>query len=169
VQSKKTSEPGSSATSVTVSFDEAIADENGSWGCASWVAQESGSISGWEILGQASHASPVASLMTACSEEGTPSATFSWTTSAPKGAIILEILGAVPEVLHTVQDDWNLRANADTERSEGMGFLFDYYLTDTAGNYLTDTAGNRLIARDATTLYPQVLHAVQDDWKLNSE
>lgn len=169
-QSAKTSEPGSAATSVTASLAEETGDGNGFWACASWAANETGTLEeSWTKLGQSSHANPVAAIVTGYTTNSDGQVVISWTTSAPKGAIILEILGVLPTELHAIQDDWNLRADADTERSEGMDFAFDYYLTDTAGNYLTDTAGNRLIARANVESFPQILHAIQDDWNLNSE
>lgn len=169
-QSAKSAEPGSGATSVSIGVPEEGIEGSAMWACASWVAEESGTVSsGWEVLGQASHAAPSAAIISAFKSTLQESVTFSWTTSAPKGAIILEVYGVVQIELHTVQDDWKLRADADTPRSSGQNFSFDYYLTDTAGNYLTDTAGNRLVGRSYSFLYPQILHAIQDDFNLNSE
>lgn len=72
-------------------------------------------------------------------------------------------------LLHALQDDFNLTALADTDRSAGSSFIFPYYLTDTAGNRLTDTAGNYLVGYFSDTLYPQTLHALPDDFNLNAE
>ena len=66
-------------------------------------------------------------------------------------------------------DDWKLNANGDTERDEGKSFVYIYYLTDPQGNYLTDPQGNRLVGREYATQYPQILHALPDDFILNTE
>lgn len=71
--------------------------------------------------------------------------------------------------LHALQDDWTLHANADTTRSTGTSIVSYAYLTDPSGNKLTDTAGNYLVAGYLETVYPQVLHALQDDFTLHSE
>lgn len=71
--------------------------------------------------------------------------------------------------LHAIQDDFNLRADADTERGSNVAFPYSYYLTDPSGNYLTDPSGNRLIAYYNDLISPQQLHSVQDDFKLHAE
>lgn len=71
--------------------------------------------------------------------------------------------------LHAMADDWSLNALADTERSDGLSANFLYYLTDELGNYLTDESGNRLVGYEAETVYPQMLHALPDDFVLNAE
>lgn len=70
--------------------------------------------------------------------------------------------------LHALPDDWTLHANGDLERLE-QGFPFAYFLVDTAGNFLVDTAGNFLIGYYTDTMYPQILNALPDDFRLNSE
>lgn len=71
--------------------------------------------------------------------------------------------------LHTVQDDFVLNAESDLPRSTGQSFLLPYYLVDPSGNNLTDPSGNRLIGYEPSTIYAQILHAVQDDFVLTSE
>jgi hypothetical protein len=71
--------------------------------------------------------------------------------------------------LHTAQDDFSLHANADTERGAGVIQSFTANLTDASGNKLTDASGNYLTAVYAETIYPQILHALPDDFALNSE
>lgn len=71
--------------------------------------------------------------------------------------------------LFALPDDFNLLADADTERSTGLTLIFGYYLTDPAGNYLTDPSGNRLMGMTSGTIYPQVLHALPDDFNLSAE
>lgn len=71
--------------------------------------------------------------------------------------------------LHAHADDWKLNAVWDTERDSGHSFVYLYYLTDTLGNYLTDPQGNRLVGREYATQYPQMLHALPDDFVLNAE
>ena len=71
--------------------------------------------------------------------------------------------------LHAYADDFRLNANGDTRRDTGTLFSFSYYLTDASGNYLTDPQGNRLIGNYASVQYPQTLHALPDDFNLNSE
>lgn len=169
-QSAKSAEPGSGATSIFISVADELTEGSGAWACASWVAEESGSVdSDWTILGQASHANPAAALISAYKDGLDGSVTFTWTTSAPKGAVILEVHGVVEIDLHAIQDDWSLRADGDTERSAGQTFVYEYYLTDTAGNRLTDPSGNYLVARNSETKYPQVLHALPDDFTMNTE
>ena len=72
-------------------------------------------------------------------------------------------------VLHTQQDDWNLRSTGDLERTQKDTFAFPYNLTDPDGNKLTDPSGNYLIALFRETLFPQVLHSTQDDLNLRAE
>lgn len=72
-------------------------------------------------------------------------------------------------MLHAIQDDFKLNALGDTEKSAGTQFVFLYYLTDTAGNKLTDTAGNYLVGYLREEIRLQVLHAIQDDFRLNAE
>lgn len=71
--------------------------------------------------------------------------------------------------LHTSQDDFRLNALGDTERSAGLNAAYTYYLTDPDGNRLTDTEGNYLTAYFFDTVYPQMLHALPDDFNLNAE
>ena len=68
--------------------------------------------------------------------------------------------------LHALPDDFRLTALADTERDAGRDFRFPYYLTDPDGNKLTDPDGNYLIVAVAETLYPQILNAFPDDFRL---
>lgn len=70
--------------------------------------------------------------------------------------------------LHALADDWKLNALADTPRSSGLTLNFPAYLTDESGNRLTDQSGNYLIGYYSDTVYPQVLHANQDDFKLRA-
>lgn len=66
-------------------------------------------------------------------------------------------------------DDWDLNAVGDVERDTGTLFSYSYYLTDPFGNYLTDPFGNRLIGSSSSFQYPQILHALPDDFNLTSE
>lgn len=68
--------------------------------------------------------------------------------------------------LHALPDDWSLRALGDVERSTGSTFYYEYNLVDRAGNFLIDRAGDFLIGRTAETSYPQLLHAMPDDFNL---
>jgi hypothetical protein len=72
-------------------------------------------------------------------------------------------------LLHALADDFNLNANADTERGEGVYLTFTAYLSDTVGNRLTDPAGNYLTAQVVELQYPQILHTLPDDFHLNAE
>lgn len=81
----------------------------------------------------------------------------------------LSALGANQYALNALPDDFTLLADADTERSPGTVLTFVYYLTDTLGNILTDPSGNRLIGMVTGTVYPQILHALPDDFGLNAE
>lgn len=73
--------------------------------------------------------------------------------------------------LHALPDDFQLNANADTERGTDVHTvtLGPYYLVDELGNYLVDELGNRLIAYDTENVYPQILHTLPDDFQLNAE
>lgn len=72
-------------------------------------------------------------------------------------------------VLHALADDWNLNANGDTERGSVVLAQFGYYLTDPQGNRLTDPSGNYLVGYQSVSYYPQILHALPDDFNLNAE
>jgi len=74
-----------------------------------------------------------------------------------------------PIELHALQDDWTLNADADTDRSTGSVFYFSYNLTDPSGNKLKDPLGNYLVGLQSSTMYPQFLHALPDDFSLNAE
>jgi hypothetical protein len=93
VQTNKSPEPGSAATSVSVSLPSAVQSGNGVWMCAAWEAQESGSAeSGWTLLGNGNHAGPAGAVCTmARSDNADQSGTISWTTSVANGGIIAEI------------------------------------------------------------------------------
>lgn len=71
--------------------------------------------------------------------------------------------------LTALQDDFRLNALGDTERSTGIEVALEYFLTDPAGDFLTDPEGNFLIGRSYSTVYPQMLHSIQDDFRLNAE
>lgn len=70
--------------------------------------------------------------------------------------------------LHALADDFNLNALGDTERSGGTTIYIPAYLTDPSGNRLTDPSGNYLIGNYEELVYPQVLHAIQDDFSLRA-
>jgi hypothetical protein len=74
-----------------------------------------------------------------------------------------------PYPLSAISDDFNLNALGDTFSSSPVTIVSYYYLQDTAGNYLTDTAGNRLFSGVSETVYPIILHALPDDFNLNTE
>ena len=71
--------------------------------------------------------------------------------------------------LTALPDDWSLNALGDTDRSAGTTILVEYYLVDEAGNFLVDTAGNFLVGMATESVYPQMLHALPDDFALNAE
>ncbi len=71
--------------------------------------------------------------------------------------------------LHALQDDFTLHSTADTTRGDGTVIVAYAYLTDPAGNRLTDPQGNYLVAGYLSTVYPQKLHALQDDFTIHSE
>lgn len=71
--------------------------------------------------------------------------------------------------LTALPDDFSLLADADTDRSPGLTLIFAFYLTDTLGNILTDPSGNRLMGMTSGTIYPQMLHALPDDFNLVAE
>lgn len=74
-------------------------------------------------------------------------------------------------ILHTVQDDFNLTANGDTERGTTAVAVVTtgYFLVDELGNFLVDEAGNFLVGSNETSQYPQIIHADPDDFQLNAE
>lgn len=116
VQSAKTAEPGSAATSITATLGSAITAGDAAYSAAAWEANEAGSAEGtWTLLGQSTHAGPSAALLSQwrnASDDN--SATTSWTTSALCGAIIVEIkaeAGAAkaPPPPRRVTGVWNQR------------------------------------------------------------
>lgn len=71
--------------------------------------------------------------------------------------------------LNALPDDFTLHANGDLERSAGITYPEAYFLVDTEGNFLVDTEGNFLIGYFKETVYPQILNALPDDFRLNTE
>lgn len=72
-------------------------------------------------------------------------------------------------VLSALPDDFKLNALYDTTRSTGTEFLEMFYLVDELGNNLTDESGNFLVGYYSSTVYPQTLHALPDDFGLRAE
>lgn len=72
-------------------------------------------------------------------------------------------------LLHANKDDFKLRALYDTERNPAFVALYPFYLVDELGNRLTDESGNYLIGLEESTIAPQILNALPDDFKLNAE
>lgn len=72
-------------------------------------------------------------------------------------------------LLHALPDDFKLNARDDTARSTGTEFLELVYLVDELGNNLTDESGNFLVGYFSSTVYPQILHALPDDFRLRAE
>lgn len=73
-------------------------------------------------------------------------------------------------LLHTMQDDFELNANGDTERGEAIDYLSGAYnLIDRSGNLLVDRSGNYLCFNQTDNIRPQIIHAIQDDFILNAE
>ena len=72
-------------------------------------------------------------------------------------------------LLHALPDDFKLNALDDVERSTGTDFFELVYLTDELGNRLTDESGNYLVGYLSSTVYPQILHALPDDFRLRAE
>lgn len=70
--------------------------------------------------------------------------------------------------LNALPDDWTLHANGDVARL-AMGFPFEYFLISPQGDFLTDPQGNFLIGYYTDVMYPQILNALPDDFRLNSE
>lgn len=123
VQSAKV-EPGSASTNITATLPGAISSGNGAWMCASWEAAEvASSEAGWTDLGDGNHSGPAGAVATmARADNADNSGTITWTTSAPRGAVILEIRALEPITVGSPTP-------ADTPRSDFLGAAY----TETTG------------------------------------
>lgn len=94
VQSKIGTVSGS-GTSESITLDSAISSGNASYGVFNHQADElTTNGSGYTTLGNGSHAGPASALQTEYQSTGSQTVDASWTTSAGKGGIALEIKAA---------------------------------------------------------------------------
>lgn len=77
--------------------------------------------------------------------------------------------GTSMTLLSALPDDFKLNALGDTERSAGLSLVLQYFMVDSSGNFMVDSSGNFMVALDYGFVYPQMLHALPDDFKLNAE
>ena len=62
--------------------------------------------------------------------------------------------------------DEQLNALPDADRGAKYTFTEQIFLVDAAGDFLTDASGNFLVTTTRTTAYPQMIHALSEDFKL---